>query len=110
MGPYSLDEFMRIALPVADALAAAHAHGIVHRDVKPGNVLVCEDGRVKLADFGLAKIHDPDADATRTSAVMGTIAYMSPEQASGNEAGPASDVFSFGVLAYELLTLSLIHI
>ena len=104
VGPISTDEFMRVALPVADALAAAHAHGIVHRDVKPGNVLVCEDGRVKLADFGLAKIHDPDADATRTSAVMGTIAYMSPEQASGNDAGPASDVFSFGVLAYELLT------
>ena len=102
--PFSPEEFMRVALPVADALAAAHAHGIVHRDVKPGNVLLCADGRVKLADFGLAKFHDRDADVTRTGTVAGTIAYMSPEQASGSDAGPASDVFSFGVLTYELLT------
>ena len=102
-GPRSVEEFLRIALPVADALGAAHDHGIVHRDVKPGNVLVTADGRVKLADFGLATVLDPDRDATRTAAVVGTVAYMSPEQASGTEVGPASDVYSFGVLAYELL-------
>jgi pimeloyl-ACP methyl ester carboxylesterase len=102
-GPRSIDEFLRVALPVADALGAAHEHGIVHRDVKPGNVLVTADGRVKLADFGLATELDLDRDATRTAAIVGTVAYMSPEQASGAEIGPASDVYSFGVLAYELL-------
>ena len=102
--PVSVDEFVEIALPVADALGAAHAHGIVHRDVKPGNVLITRDGRVKLADFGLATRVDPDRDATRTAAVVGTVAYMSPEQAAGADLSPASDVYSFGVMAYELLT------
>ena len=100
----SADEFIELALPIADALGAAHAHGIVHRDLKPSNVLISADGRVKLADFGLAKLRDPDRDATRTAGVVGTVAYMSPEQASGGEVGPASDVFAFGILAYELLT------
>jgi pimeloyl-ACP methyl ester carboxylesterase len=91
-------------VPVAEALAAAHERGIVHRDVKPGNVLVTADGRVKLVDFGLSTLRDADLAATRTGALVGTFAYMSPEQASGAEVGPPSDVFSFGVLAYELLT------
>jgi len=103
-GPMPVAEFARMALPIAEALGAAHAHGIVHRDVKPGNVLVSDDGRVKLADFGLARSHDADRDVTRTAGVMGTVAYMSPEQATGAEVGPESDVFSFGVVAYELLT------
>lgn len=102
--PLSTQEFLRVVLPVADALGAAHNHGIVHRDVKPANVLVSDEGRVKLADFGLAKFREVDSDATRTGGAVGTVAYMSPEQASGDEVGPASDVFSFGVLAYELLT------
>jgi pimeloyl-ACP methyl ester carboxylesterase/tRNA A-37 threonylcarbamoyl transferase component Bud32 len=102
--PLPAREFLRIALPVAEALAAAHDHGIVHRDVKPANVLVAADGRVKLADFGLAKFRDRDRDVTRTAGTIGTVAYMSPEQARGEEVGPASDVFSFGILAYELLT------
>ena len=102
--PLPTAEFLRVALPVADALGAAHDQGIVHRDVKPANVLVGEDGRVKLADFGLAKLRDVERDVTRTGAVQGTIAYMSPEQAGGSEVGPASDIFSFGVLAYKLLT------
>ena len=103
-GPRSMEQFLRVALPVADALGAAHDQGIVHRDVKPGNVLMTGDGRVKLADFGLATTFDPNHDRTRTAAVVGTVAYMSPEQASGAEIGPPSDVYSFGVLAYELLT------
>ncbi len=100
-----LDEaaFLRLATPVAEALAAAHSGGIVHRDLKPGNVLIADDGTVKLADFGLAKVCDPGLRLTRTAAVLGTGAYMSPEQARGGEIGPASDVFSFGVMAYELL-------
>ncbi len=102
--PCAEDEFLRIALPVAEALAAAHTRGIVHRDLKPGNVLLAHDGSVKLVDFGLAKVRDEELKLTRTTTVQGTAAYMSPEQASGGEVGPASDVFSFGVLAYELLT------
>jgi pimeloyl-ACP methyl ester carboxylesterase len=102
--PVSAREFLRIARPVAEALGAAHEQGIVHRDVKPGNVLVTADGRIKLADFGLAKFADRDPDVTRTAGTVGTVAYMSPEQARGDEIGPASDIFSFGILAYELLT------
>lgn len=100
--PRSLPEFFRIALPIAEALGAAHDHGIVHRDVKPANVLLSNDGRVKLADFGLATFRT--FDVTRTGGVLGTVAYMSPEQASGEDVGPPSDVFSFGVLAYQFLT------
>ncbi len=102
--PCSQHEFLRIALPVAEALAAAHSCGIVHRDVKPGNILIGEDGRVKLVDFGLAKLRDARVQLTRTTAVVGTPAYMSPEQASGTKVGPPSDVFSFGAVAYEMLT------
>lgn len=102
--PMALARFRAVALPVADALGAAHQRGLVHRDVKPGNVLIGEDGRVKLGDFGLVRILRPDADATRTAGLLGTCAYMSPEQADEGIVGPASDVFSFGVLAYELLT------
>ena len=103
-GPLPVAEFLRVARPVAEALGAAHDRGIVHRDLKPANVLVTDDGRVKLADFGLARFSEMDRDVTRTAGLVGTVAYMSPEQANGVEAGPASDVFSFGILAYELLT------
>jgi pimeloyl-ACP methyl ester carboxylesterase len=102
--PMPLREFSRIALPIADALGAAHAHGIVHRDVKPANVLVTDDGRIKLADFGIATLSDRDLNTTETGGALGTFAYMSPEQALGSDVGPPSDIFSFGVLAYELLT------
>jgi pimeloyl-ACP methyl ester carboxylesterase/predicted Ser/Thr protein kinase len=102
--PFRLERFLEVASPVAEALSAAHKRGIVHRDVKPGNVLVSGDGHIKLVDFGLAKFRQSDSNLTRTATTLGTVAYMSPEQASGSEVQPASDVFSFGVMAYELLT------
>ncbi len=97
---------------VADGLAAAHAAGILHRDIKPANILVAKNGYAKLADFGLAKLTEsPDGDATRSMTevhtrpgmVVGTVAYMSPEQASGTPLDARSDIFSFGVVLYELL-------
>ena len=102
--PLSTGDFYRIALPVAEALASAHDRGIIHRDVKPSNVLVSNEGQPKVVDFGLAKFRDVDLDVIMTGGTVGTVAYMSPEQATGDELSPASDVFSFGILAYELLT------
>jgi hypothetical protein len=87
----------------ADALAAAHAAGLVHRDVKPGNVLVAADGSVKLTDFGIA-VSATSVPLTQTGQVVGTAHYLSPEQASGNRAGPASDVYALGLVGYECLT------
>ena len=102
-----------LLLGVADGLAVAHAAGILHRDIKPENILVGRNGYAKLADFGLAKLEghsSPEAltrtlhaDTTRPGVIMGTIAYMSPEQASGRPTDARSDIFSFGVLLYEML-------
>jgi len=91
-----------IAAQVADALACAHSHGVVHRDVKPANILLREDGHVKVADFGIAKAGAGN-DLTRTGVVMGTAKYLSPEQVSGNPADPGSDVYALGIVLYEML-------
>src|SRR5262245_58867776 len=94
---------------IADALAAAHAAGILHRDVKPANILVAKSGYAKLADFGLAKTEDvvsdgsPTRSQTQPGMIVGTVAYMSPEQASGKPLDARSDVFSFGIVLYELV-------
>jgi serine/threonine-protein kinase len=92
------------AVQIAEGLAHAHRRGIVHRDIKPANVLFDAEDRVKLSDFGLAKAQSGEAGVTRTGVAVGTAAYMSPEQALGAEAGPSSDIYSFGVLLYELFT------
>ncbi len=96
------DEAAGVAEQVADALSAAHEKGVVHRDIKPQNVLVTRSGDVKVADFGIARA--ASSSVTTTSAVMGTAGYMSPEQARGETVGPASDLYSLGVVLYEMLT------
>jgi len=101
-GPIDTDETLRLVEDAAWALQAAHERGFVHRDVKPGNILVRIDGVVKLTDFGIAKAADA-VPVTRSGMVMGTAHYIAPEQASGAEAGPASDVYSLGIVGYECL-------
>jgi eukaryotic-like serine/threonine-protein kinase len=101
-GPLPVDEAVRLAVQIASALEAAHAKGILHRDLKPGNILVSAAG-TKLLDFGLAKL-TADGDATHTVGISGTPLYMSPEQAEGKVLDNRSDVFSFGAVLYELLS------
>jgi len=89
---------------MTDALAFAHEHGLVHRDVKPQNVLLTSEGEVKVTDFGIARSLDVEHGVTQTGTVLGTSNYLSPEQASGKPVTPATDVYSLGVVLYELLT------
>jgi serine/threonine protein kinase/Tol biopolymer transport system component len=114
----TLKDTLKYSIQIADALARAHAAGIVHRDLKPANVIVGEDGRVKLVDFGLAKLTETNVDSDGTTATMtvgqspqteegtivGTVAYMSPEQAEGRKLDARSDIFSFGSVLYEMIT------
>src|SRR5438552_14693489 len=107
-------QIVDLLVGVADGLATAHAAGILHRDIKPANILVAKNGYAKLADFGLAKLAEPERPredstltmteaGTRPGVIVGTVAYMSPEQASGRGLDARSDIFSFGVLLYEQL-------
>jgi Tol biopolymer transport system component len=111
-GGLPLEELLRLAVPLVDAVAAAHQHGIVHRDLKPANVMLATDGRLKVLDFGLAKLK-PEVGTTDTTClatpsltrqhtIVGTVAYMSPEQAEGRPVDQRSDIFSLGVVLYEM--------
>ncbi|MEE2044855.1 serine/threonine-protein kinase, partial [Nocardiopsis tropica] len=101
-GHLSPDQTLDFVCQAAKALAAAHARGVVHRDIKPGNLLVTPDGQLKLTDFGIAR-GDMSVTLTQTGMVMGTAQYISPEQASGRPATSSSDLYALGVVAYECL-------
>ncbi|MEO6224154.1 MAG: serine/threonine-protein kinase [Vicinamibacterales bacterium] len=109
-GGLALSRFYALAVPLADAIAAAHAKQVTHRDLKPANIMVSADGRLKVLDFGLATINPPEGEhatqlaLTLQGAVLGTVPYMSPEQVEGKPVDHRSDVFSLGVILYELLT------
>src|SRR6516162_1973380 len=119
-GPMPIDEALPIAKQVAEALGSAHEQGIIHRDLKPANIKIRPDGTVKVLDFGLAKLAEPAAVAgtsmltqsptittpamTAAGMILGTAAYMSPEQAKGQPADKRSDIWAFGCVFYEMLT------
>ena len=126
-GPLPVEEALAVAQQIAEALDAAHQQGIVHRDLKPGNIKVREDGTVKVLDFGLAKVAEPSENAheraagvgrrdpslsptittpamTAAGIILGTAAYMSPEQAKGNPVTKTTDIWAFGCVLYEMLT------
>src|SRR4051812_39530150 len=103
-GPLPERQALELALQVARALSFAHEHGLCHRDVKPQNVLLDDEGRAKVTDFGIARALDVQAGITQTGTVMGTSDYIAPEQARGAKATVQTDVYSLGAVLYELLT------
>src|ERR1700731_1040083 len=103
-GPLPIRKAIEIASQVAEGLTKAHEAGIAHRDLKPENLMISRDGLVKILDFGLAKIWSPTTSQTAVGLVLGTVGYMSPEQASGDRLDFRSDQFSFGLVLYEMVT------
>lgn len=103
-GPLHPERAAEIAADVAAALSYAHRHGVIHRDVKPGNVLITDEGSVKVTDFGIARAVNTEESLTQTGAVMGTATYFSPEQAEGRTVDARSDVYSLGIVMFEMVT------
>jgi serine/threonine-protein kinase len=103
-GSLEVPDALSIVVQALRGLEYAHRNGVVHRDVKPGNLLRGEDGVVKLADFGIAKAFSDESSITQVGSVLGTAAYLAPEQAAGEQAGPAADLYALGVVAYQLLS------
>ena len=103
-GPLSLAEALDCLIQLTDALAFAHAHGIIHRDVKPENIYVMSDGTIKLGDFGIAQAEGIDSSFTKTSEIIGSVHYLAPEIAKGEPASTKSDIYAAGVMFFELLT------
>lgn len=101
-GALSPDRVASIGVSICEALSYAHRHGIVHRDVKPGNVLIANDGSLKVADFGIAKAAFAKKDITTTGSILGTVTYLSPEQGRGEEPDHRSDIYGLGIVLYEL--------
>ena len=109
-----LNKLFEIAIPLADAVSSAHEQGIIHRDLKPDNMMVSDDWRLKILDFGLAKLKQefaeeglselPTQSPTQEGRILGTVAYMSPEQAEGKQIDHRSDIFSIGIILYEMAT------
>jgi serine/threonine protein kinase len=102
-GPLKIEEVIDVAIQIAQGLSEAHAHGILHRDVKPANILITKSGVAKIVDFGLAKLSG-STKLTKTGSTLGTVAYMSPEQLQGTDVDARADIFSLGVVLYEMLT------
>src|SRR5580693_7313668 len=103
-GPLSPERTADVGAHVAAALGYAHKHGVIHRDVKPGNVLITDEGQVKVTDFGIARAINTEESLTQTGAVMGTATYFSPEQAEGVGVDSRSDIYSLGVVLFEMVT------
>ena len=99
-----LNDILYIGSQVANGLKEAHKHGLVHRDIKPGNIMITPDGKVKVTDFGIVSLQNEESDITKTGAVLGTASYISPEQAQGKPVSFESDLYSLGTVLYELIT------
>ena len=100
----SINDILFIGAQVSSGLQAAHSQGLVHRDIKPGNIMITPEGKVKVTDFGIVSLQNEESDITKTGSILGTASYISPEQAQGKPVSKESDLYSLGTVLYELIT------